>query len=512
MIMKSKKSSYLLYFIYISAFILINLISMNYFKRIDLTDNKMYSLSDSSKLTIDKIDDPMIIDLYFSDDLPGQLQNNRRYIQDILEEYAAYSNHINFYFIKNDEKFSSKAQTEGLQSQDIQVIENDEVTFKTIFMGMKLRYNGKTEILPMLGVSAGLEYTLTKTIKKLIADKQNTIAIGQAGTTPGIYENINTILSERFIINNNVSLNNLNINNVNLLLLGNIEGDLTEEELASLKSFLDNGGKLFLSQGKIAADPQTSAQGTIKQSNIYKFLNEYGINIEENLILDKNCKRLITVEKRGFFSIQKEIDYPFIPAITEFKSHDNMTTGLDGLQSVYIGFPSEITLTDSSNTSSFISLFETSNNSATMNDVFNLSPLPELNPILNNLNESPKIVGGKLLIPGDGEIILITDSKFLDDTSIANKRITRNDINENYTMIENIIDVMLGDAELVSLRSREIISRPLIDEALGKENSSLRTRWKWINILLPSLLVIGYGLIRRRNINKKSKYILDYYG
>ena len=162
--MKSKKSSYLLYFIYISAFILINLISMNYFKRIDLTDNKMYSLSDSSKLTIDKIDDPLIIDLYFSDDLPGQLQNNRRYIQDILEEYAAYSNHINFYFIKNDEKFSSKALTEGLQSQDIQVIENDEVTFKTIFMGMKLRYNGKTEILPMLGISAGLEYTITRTI------------------------------------------------------------------------------------------------------------------------------------------------------------------------------------------------------------------------------------------------------------------------------------------------------------------------------------------------------------
>ena len=77
---------------------------------------------------------------------------------------------------------------------------------------------------------------------------------------------------------------------------------------------------------------------------------------------------------------------------------------------------------------------------------------------------------------------------------------------------DGVGNVMIGDAELVSLRSREIISRPLIDEALGKENTSLRTKWKWINIFLPSLLVIGYGLIRRRNINKKSKYILDYYG
>ena len=147
-----------------------------------------------------------------------------------------------------------------------------------------------------------------------------------------------------------------------------------------------------------------------------------------------------------------------------------------------------------------------------MSEFFNLGALPEVNPILNNLNESSKIIGSKLTLPSGGEIVLITDSDFFDDNSIANMRIVRNDINENYTFIENIIDVMLGDAELVSLRSREIISRPLIDEALGKENTSLRTKWKWINILLPTLLVIGYGIIRRRNINKKSKYILDYYG
>ena len=90
--MKNKQSSYMLYGIYVIAFVLLNLISMNYFMRIDLTDNQMYSLSNSSKSTIDKIDDPLNIDLYFSDDLPGQLQNNKRYIQDLLEEYVAYSN------------------------------------------------------------------------------------------------------------------------------------------------------------------------------------------------------------------------------------------------------------------------------------------------------------------------------------------------------------------------------------------------------------------------------------
>ena len=513
--MKSNKTSYLLYIIYISAFVLLNLISMNYFKRLDLTDNRMYSLSGSSKSTIDKIDDPLIIDLYFSDDLPGQLQNNKRYIQDILEEYAAYSSYINFYFVKNDENFASKAQEDGIQSQDIQVIENDEVTFKTIFMGMKLRYNGKSEVLPMLGVSAGLEYTLTRTMKKLIADKQHTIAIAKAGSKVGSYENINAILGERFIINNNMPLDNITESEASLVLLGNIEGDLTENELSGLRNFINGGGKLFLAQGKINTDLKTW-QGSVKQSNIYNLLNEYGLNIEENLILDKNSKKIIatTGGGKGIMSLfnRIQIDYPLIPTITDFESYDNLTTGLEGLQAIQIAFPSEIIFTDTTNSFTFMPLLKTSNNSATMTDFFNLGALPEVNPMLNNLTEDAKIIAAKLLVPGGGEITLITDSEFFDDNNIAHNVMVRSDINENFTMIENIIDVMLGDSELVALRSREIISRPFIEEAQGKENSSLRTKWKWINILLPSLLIAAYGLVRRRSLNKKSKYIMEYYG
>ena len=509
--MKNKQSSYMLYGIYVIAFVLLNLISMNYFMRIDLTDNQMYSLSNSSKSTIDKIDDPLNIDLYFSDDLPGQLQNNKRYIQDLLEEYVAYSNNINFYFIKNDENFASTAQSDGIQSQDIQVIENDEVTFKTIFMGMKLRYNGKSEVLPMLGVSSGLEYTLTRTIKKLIDDKQHTVGIAQFGTAPLSTENLNTILGERFIIKNNVSFDNPENQDLDLLMIGNVEGNLTDADLEGLSTYLNNGGKIFISQGRVKADIQ-SGQGILQESNLFDFLDAYGLRIESNLVLDQECKQLIARQQSGIFSIQRQIDYPFIPSITNFQKSDDTITGLEGLQVIQLAFPSEITLTDTTSKNEFIPLLQTSNNSAVMSDQFNLGAMPEINSILNNLNESSKLIGGKLLLESGGEIVLITDSQFFDDNSVANMRLVRNDINENYTFMENIIDVMLGDAELVSLRSREIVSRPLIDEAQGKENSSLRTRWKWINLLLPSILIIGYGMFRKRMRNQRQKYLMESYG
>ena len=248
--MQNKKLSYIYIAIYIVTFILINLISMNWFFRFDLTDNQMYSLSDSSKITMQKIDDPLTIDLYISDDLPGQLQNNKRYIQDLLEEYVAYSNNINFYFVNNDENFNNKAQSDGIQSQDIQVIENDEVSFKTIYMGMKIRYNGESEVIQLLGVSTGLEYMLTKSIKKLIQDKQHNIGIISAGTKINSNENINTILNERFIVQNNIKLNELNYESTDLVIINGIEGDITKEEQEGINNFLNNSGKILLATAR----------------------------------------------------------------------------------------------------------------------------------------------------------------------------------------------------------------------------------------------------------------------
>ena len=506
--MNHKKSSYIFIGIVIFAFILVNLISMNLFVRFDLTDNQMFSLSDSSKKTIMKIDDPLTIDLYFSDDLPGQLQNNKRFVQDLLEEYSAYSKNIKFYFIPNDEEFSSKAQSDGILSQDIQVIENDEISFKTIFMGMKIRFAGKSDVIQLLGVNTGLEYMVTKSIKKLTENKETAIGIAQAGSKTHTNENLTSILSERFKINKDLKLNSLEENKIDLLIINGVEGDLSNEEINGLWSYINQGGKIMLAQSRVKADLQTQ-QGNIIQSNLFDVLDSLGIEIQENLILDQQCKSLMAQQNMGGIRIQRQIDYPFIPSIKNFNSYEGITTGLEGIQIVQVAFPSEIIFT---NNDSFIPLLQTSNQSATMKDFFNLGALPEVNPILNQLNEPSKVIGGKFSTPSGAEVLIITDSDFFNDESIASMRVVRNDVNENYTFIENSIDVMLGDAELISLRSREVVLRPLDDSVLGQENTSLRNRWKWIDLLLPSILIITYGLGRKRSREKRSKYLMDFYG
>ena len=77
---------------------------------------------------------------------------------------------------------------------------------------------------------------------------------------------------------------------------------------------------------------------------------------------------------------------------------------------------------------------------------------------------------------------------------------------ENHIFIMNAVDYLLGDRELISLRSREITSRPLMEL-----EDNQKSRLKWINMLLPSILIIGFGLMRLRNENSRAKMLKEIY-
>ena len=198
------KKSFLVYVaILVSSLVLINLISRNVFKRFDLTDTQMYSLSSSSKSVISKIDDLMTIKVYFSKDLPGNYANNRRYLQDILEEYVAYSKgNLRFEFMdpSSDENMQLTAQQSGIQPVQLQVIENDKVEVKRVYMGLSILYQDNKEIIPVIQNTYGLEYNITTKIKKLVDTEKQTIAIASSSLQTPQNESVTPIFRERYAL------------------------------------------------------------------------------------------------------------------------------------------------------------------------------------------------------------------------------------------------------------------------------------------------------------------------
>ena len=95
------------------------------------------------------------------------------------------------------------------------------------------------------------------------------------------------------------------------------------------------------------------------------------------------------------------------------------------------------------------------------------------------------------------QLVIVGDSEFLLDQGGGRSP-------ENHIFMMNAIDYLLGDRDLIALRSREITDRKLDEEKVTDE---AKRTWKWVNGLLPSLLIIGFGFMRLQRHKRYTKMI-----
>ena len=494
------KKSFIIYTTTLVAIlILLNLIGRDLFFRLDLTDNKMYSLSKSSKSVVSKIDDLMTLKVYFSNNLPGQYGNNRRYLQDILEEYKAYSNgkiHFEFFEPETNEDLQNDAQKSGIQPVQLQVIENDKVEVKRVYMGMVFIYEDKRETIPIIQTTTGLEYEITTNIKKLVDTNKKTIALVSKNSTEDKNENITQILEERYNVQK-ITLDNPIPKDISVILLNPINDSLSIMEKQNLEEYVINDGNVLILQNRLNVDVQTQ-QATPINSNVFDLLDKWGLKIQENLVLDQLCGKVNVQQNMGIFRMAVPMDYPFLPIIQSFNKDDIIVNGLEQIRTM---FPSQIIL---DTLVKAFPLFSSSNKSTTMTEFYNLNPDPKTNPIFNQLNENGKIIAARSEIDfnensKNSQIILIADQYFISDDGGGSSP-------ENHIFVLNAMDFLVGDSELIALRSREITSRPL-----QELEEDAKRRWKWINILFPSILIIFFGFLHIQNQKKRSKLLEELY-
>ena len=482
----------------------VNFISRDLFFRLDFTDNKMYSLSESSQKVVRKIDDRLTMKVYFSDNLPGQYGNNRRYLQDILEEYEAYGEgniRFEFYLPEDDEQLEEEAQKYGIQPVRLQVVENDNLEVKKVYMGMVFLYGDERLSIPVIQTTTGLEYEITTQIKKLTDPEKARIAFATIGDQKQERKRVSEALQQSYRVQT-LDLGTEIPGDINLVIIGGVEDSISTEDLDHVKDFLDRGGNLFIAQSRIKSNLQ-SQMGTPIKSNFFDFLDGLGLKLEENLVLDQTCANVTVSQTQGFFRVNSQMRYPFFPLIRNFGDH--LTVG--GLEQVRMIFPSEIAGDDDSSTdsegSTVTPLLFTSKRSGTMSGYYRLSPLN--NPAFRTLVQKGKIVGALATVKSDrtentSQIILVSDSRFFDDSGGGS-------FSENYVFIANAADYLMGDSDLVSLRSREITTRPL-----AQISDPEKSKWKWANILVPPVLIIGYGIFRRNRRTNRAKVLEEIYG
>ncbi len=175
---KKKSGKYLKFIIYLIVIVLVNVAGITLFFRMDLTKNKIYSISAASKKVVETLSEPLTINVFFTKDLPSPHNNTERYLHDLLAEYAINADKFfNYRFfdvspeegeIADETKENQQlASNYGIHPIQIQAIEKDEVKFQKAYMGLVLIHGDLIERIPTITSTEGLEYKLTTAIQKM---------------------------------------------------------------------------------------------------------------------------------------------------------------------------------------------------------------------------------------------------------------------------------------------------------------------------------------------------------
>ena len=105
--------------VYLIVIVLVNIVGLTLFFRLDLTENRVYSISDASQKVVSTLSEPLTINVFFTKNLPAPYNNTERYLHDLLEEYAIHGNR---YFNYTFYDVSPDAESGGLSTSDSQSI------------------------------------------------------------------------------------------------------------------------------------------------------------------------------------------------------------------------------------------------------------------------------------------------------------------------------------------------------------------------------------------------------
>ncbi|MDD3051164.1 MAG: Gldg family protein [Candidatus Cloacimonetes bacterium] len=505
--------------IFAAIIIFVNLISINLFKRLDFSDGKVYSLSESSKKVIRELDDRLVAKAYFSKNLPGQYADTQRYARDLLAEYEAYARgRFHFEFV-SEENVKEEARKNMIQPVKLQVVENDKIEVREVYMGIAFFYQDKNEVIPIVQNTRGLEYDITSSIKKITAIGLSRVAFFQGEEDKQIdprspqteYQELRQMISSNYEMMP-TDLESPLDSDVSVLLFTGVKDSLTVTQLYNLDQYLMNGGNLVVFQDKVDTNLQEGRADLI-QSNIFPILENYGIYVKNNLVQDAECSQVSVQQRQGIFVMNIPVKYPFFPISNNMNKNHPIVANLDNLVFVFV---SEIDAERVKQGVNFEPLIYSSKNSGQNIGRFDLSYEKYMKTDLKTLfKESPKVLAGMYsghfesyftdneqaqnenYIPStdNAKILLVADADFIKASAGGGSP-----TNVNFAM--NAMDYLSGNEELVSLRSRETEYRPLKE----LENHT-RKLVKWLNILVPAALLIIFGIIRYKMILAKRQMV-----
>jgi gliding-associated putative ABC transporter substrate-binding component GldG len=481
--------------------VMINLLAARFWYRFDFSEDKQYTLSSTTINILDKIEKPVTVKAYFSEDLPPDFLRVKNQFKELLVEYAAKSKgKVVFEFINPNKNPEIERQIIGwgVQPVVIEVREKDQQKQMKAYLGAVVEMNEEREPIPFMQAGSAMEYALSSAIKKVAIIDKPRIGFIQGHGEPVLdeYSQSMAALSVQyeivpyFIAGGTVP----GPENYLTMIWVRPTDSIPAAHFQFLDEYLAKGGRLLVAYNAVDGD-FVNFMGYDSRSSLSEWLLSKGIEVRPNFVVDQRCGSLTVQQSQGTFSFASNVPFPYLPMVQGSAGHPIS----QGLEAVMLEFPSEMRyIGDSSYFHQPIIATSQRANTYEAPIVIDVqrswkdSDFPKSNVMLG------MTLSGKFGNDSESRMVVISDGDFIINGPRNSARQLQPD---NINLFVNSVDWLSDDTGLIELRTRGVLSRPL-----NQLEEGTRMFLKYLNFLLPILLVILYGIIRaqqRRIIRKK---------
>ncbi len=333
------------------AIIVINLISNFFFKRFDLTQDKRYTLSETTLNIIKDVESPLYIEVYLEGNFPPEFKRLQNETKQLLEEFTAYNSNIIFNFKNPIEKEETRVEkmkefyAKGMQPLSITVEDKGKQSQEVVFPWAQATYGDKFTKVALLKNLMGasteqkvissvqhLEFGFAEAINKISKEKQKKIAVIKGNgelIEPFMADFLRTVKESYYIgpftldsVAKQPTQTLEALKKYDLAVIAKPTEAFTEEEKQVLDQFIMNGGKTLWLVDAVSADMDSlyNETGTIlaaqRELNLTDMFFKYGIRINPLLVKDEYATPIkLASGNQGSETQMQEYSWKFAPFI-----------------------------------------------------------------------------------------------------------------------------------------------------------------------------------------------------
>jgi len=488
--------------------------------RLDLTAERLYTLSDGTKKVLRQLDTPVTVHFYCTQagtEMPVSLKNYAKRVEDLLAEFRQQSRgkiEIQKFDPQPDSDAEDSARLDGIEGQPVSQGGIINLTGEKVYLGVAVTCLDEKAALPFLSPAREklLEYDLTRAVAHVTKAKMPNLGVmtglpmfgqmnpmmmrmGQGGQEPWIIVNE---LRRDFNVKE-VEITAEKIDDDIPVLLVVYPANISEKTQYALDQFVLRGGKLIALLDPLSSVDSRSAMGmqnmlqraAASGATLDKLLKAWGLEFDMNkVVADKNYVTLV-------YRNNRPAPEPTWLSLTAagVNQNDEATKQIDNLllpfAGVFTGTPApglkETVLLKASPNAQLVDKMmaqfggDPGKDYAPAGKEYTLAlrltgefktAFPEGKPAAKDeekekedkakTEEKGKEKKEESLKSGKGTVVLVGDTDFVFDNYCVqvDPIFGATPRNGNLAFVQNLVEQSMGESDLIPTRSRAVANRP----------------------------------------------------